>query len=117
MLKRDEFGVVPLYCYFDAKGRRLLHGSSVRELLGQGVPRKLSREGLFSYLSYGFVYAPLTLIDGVSMVPPGCEAVVDGDGRVSSRRYWNPSFEVKKWTLADAQAAVTRANQLSAHVC
>ena len=107
-VRRDEFGVVPLYCYYDAKGRRLLHGSSVRELLEKGVPRKLSREGLFSYLSYGCVYTPWTLIEGVYSVPAGCEVVVGDDGVISFRRYWNPSSKTKAWSAEDAQQAVTR---------
>ena len=107
-MKRDEFGIVPLYCYFDAKNRRLLHGSSVRELLESGVARRLNCEGLFSYLAYGCVYAPWTLIEGVYSVPPGCEAIVDAKGTISFRRYWNPSFETRQWSLAEAQTAVTK---------
>lgn len=107
-VRRDEFGVKPLYCYFDAKERKLLHGPSVRELLEKGVPRKLSREGLFSYLSYGCVYTPLTLVEGVYSVPAGCEVVTGDDGSISFRRYWNPSFTTKKWSAEEAQSAVTR---------
>lgn len=106
-LVRDQFGVLPLYCYVNSKDQRILHGTSVRELLGKGVPRKLSLKGLFSYLAYGCVYAPYTLVDGVYMVPPGCKALIDDGGGISFERYWNPSFEVKKWELAEAQAAVT----------
>ena len=106
-LKRDIFGVEPLYCYLDGNTRRIVHATSVRALLDMGVPRKLSRSGFFSYLSYGCVYAPFTLIDGVYMVPPGCEVFVNDDSQVDFRRYWKPSFETRKWSEEEAQAAVT----------
>lgn len=106
-IQRSEFGETPLYCRLDEKSGEVVSGTSVRDLLEKGAPRKLSREGLWSYLAYGCVYAPWTLIEGVYMVPPGCEAVVGNDGKFAFPRYWTPSFKTKNWDRAEAQAAVT----------
>ena len=105
-MKRDEFGVAPLYCSVDVGTQKVLYGQTVRELLDRGVPRKLSREGLFSYLAYGCLYAPYTMIDGIVSVPPGCRAVVD-EGEIKIERYWKPSFRTKIWQLDEAQKAVS----------
>lgn len=105
-LKRDVFGEVPLYCYIDSARGEVLHANSVRELLERGVPRKLSREGLFSYLAYGCVYAPYSMIEGVVSVPPGCRAVAEG-GRIKIVRYWTPSFVTKPWRQDEAQRAIS----------
>ena len=101
MFKRDEMGTEPLY--FWEKDSETA-GNSVRGLLGKGVPCRLSLAGLRSYLEYGCVCEPLTLIDGVRCVPPGCEL---RNGQVI--QYWKPEVELKNWTPEAAQSAVTAA--------
>lgn len=68
MPKRGKLGLKPLY-YWDGPNERIF-ADSVRELLRAGAPRKLSREGLKSYLSCGAVQEPLTLVEGIRSVAP-----------------------------------------------
>ena len=69
ILARDRFGIKPLYYYLS--DRRLIFASELRALLATGaVPRKLSRAGLDSYLAYGSVAAPLTIVEGVQQLLP-----------------------------------------------
>ena len=70
ILARDRFGIKPLY--YHLSNRRLMFASELRALLATGaIPRKLSRAGLDSYLAYGSVTAPLTIIEGVQQLIPG----------------------------------------------
>jgi asparagine synthase (glutamine-hydrolysing) len=70
LLARDRLGIKPLY-YTRVDGR-LLFASEVRALLASGlVRRELSRDGLESYLLFGSVSEPATLIEGVHSLPPG----------------------------------------------
>ena len=63
-LVRDRLGIKPLYYYRD--GARLLFASEVRALLASGrVPLRLNREALATYLAFGSVQEPLTLVAGV----------------------------------------------------
>ena len=119
LLVRDQFGTVPFYYFLGGAGSagrpgKVLCSTSVRDLLKQGVPRKLSREGLFAYLSYGCLYAPFTMIDGVRIVPPGCVVTIE-NGRASCERYWNPSFDLKEWRQDDFQEAVNEELSHSIH--
>lgn len=85
ILARDQFGIKPLY-YFLTNDRsgghsRLVFSSEVRSLLAsEVVPRHLSRDGVASYLTFGSVEAPLTIIDGVNAVMPGECLIVRPDG-------------------------------------
>ena len=78
LLSRDSLGVKPLYYFHDRS--KFIFASEIRSLLASGVvPKELCKDGLSSYLSHGAVGAPLTIIKGVRMLPPGHHL------RVSSR--------------------------------
>jgi asparagine synthase (glutamine-hydrolysing) len=87
LIARDHLGVKPLY--FGTFGGALVFGSEVRSLLASGlVPRTLDPHGLRSYLAYGSVQEPLTLVEGVQSLLPGHTMAVQ-DGRMDVRRYWS----------------------------
>ena len=69
-IARDPLGIKPLY-YTNADGA-LIFASEVRAVLASGcVQQQLSSEGISSYLLFGSVGEPLTLVDGVFSLPPG----------------------------------------------
>lgn len=77
VLARDRFGIKPLY-FAEVRdqgpevGKSLVFASEVRALLASGlVERKLSVAGLQSYLEFGSVQAPLTILDRVRSLLPG----------------------------------------------
>jgi asparagine synthase (glutamine-hydrolysing) len=90
-LARDRFGIKPLYYYVDPQ--RLLFASEVRTLLASGViPRKLSVATLESYLLFGSVSEPMTLIEGVLSLPPGHRMTVSLNHTTRRARpepYWH----------------------------
>jgi asparagine synthase (glutamine-hydrolysing) len=81
-LARDPLGIKPLYYY--RTEHVFVFASEVRALLASGiVPRKLSSEGVDSYLANGSVEAPLTIVDGVKQLLPGhCMQVHASDGKI-----------------------------------
>lgn len=97
-LARDRLGIKPLY-YTEVRGqrsevnKRFLFASEVRTLLASGiVPRQLSRDALESYLLFGSVSEPMTLVEGVVSLPPGHRMSVKlgvPGGTVTQERYWN----------------------------
>jgi len=88
LLARDPMGIKPLY-YHQSK-QTFIFASEVRTLLRTGlVPRKADPTGVLSYLAFGSVYEPWTIVEGVKAVPPGHVLTVE-NGSVTSREYWNP---------------------------
>jgi asparagine synthase (glutamine-hydrolysing) len=89
-LVRDHLGVKPLYYAQAEKG--LIFASEVRAILGSGgIERRLSLEGLSSYLKYGSVQEPVTLIAGVESLTPGHFLTVETGGRSAVRAFWRVS--------------------------
>jgi len=86
-LARDRLGVKPLY-YYSSPDLFLL-GSEIRALLATGlIPRHLDVAGLASYLAFGAVQDPFTMIEGVRSLPPG-HTLVWENNRSETRRYWS----------------------------
>lgn len=111
-LARDRLGIKPLYIWQD--GYKLMFASEVRALLAsREIQKRLSADGLYTYLALGSVQEPLTLIEGVTSLPPASWMHVvfkDGKLEIKQERYWYPppsmsghheQEEVKAW-LADA---------------
>ncbi len=87
LLARDPMGIKPLY--YHQSEQTFIFASEVRTLLRTGlVPRKADPTGVLSYLAFGSVYEPWTIVEGVRAVPPGHVLTVE-NGAVSSREYWN----------------------------
>ena len=79
VIARDRFGIKPLYYYVGSNDESpsLVFASEIRALLAsEQVPRKLSNSAVKSYLQFGSVQAPLTIIENVrSLVPGQCLTV------------------------------------------
>ncbi|HVM94258.1 MAG TPA: asparagine synthase (glutamine-hydrolyzing) [Terriglobales bacterium] len=87
LLARDPMGIKPLYCYNSDK--YFLFSSEVRTLVGSGlVPRTIDPNGIFSFLAFGSVYEPRTIVDGVRAIAPGHVAAVTCE-KIAVRQYWN----------------------------
>ena len=87
LLVRDPMGIKPLYYY--QSGDTFLFASEVRTLLQtEVVPRKIDATGALSYLSFGSVCEPWTIVEGVRAVPPG-HVITWERGSVSVREYWS----------------------------
>ncbi len=81
-LARDHFGIKPLY-FTERAGGYFAFASEVRALLElPWIRRKLDPMGLVSYLSFGSVQSPYTLVSGIYSLPPGHTLTIDfGTGR------------------------------------
>lgn len=93
LLARDRFGIKPLY-YYNHQGQ-FIFASEVKALLSSGIVNKnISLAGLYTYLSFGSVQEPLTLVDGIVSIPPASCMVVNTSllvENISISRYWEPS--------------------------
>jgi asparagine synthase (glutamine-hydrolysing) len=113
LLARDPMGIKPLY--YHQSEQTFVFASEVRTILRTGlVPRKADATGVLSYLAFGSVYEPWTIVEGVKAVPPGHILTVE-NGSVSSREYWNPlqSCSLDE-SVASSENGIATAKQLPA---
>ena len=86
-LARDPIGIKPLY-YYESE-EQFLFASELRTLLGTAlIPRKLDPAGLLSYLTFGSVYDPNTLVQGLKALLPGHYLIWER-GTSRHTRYWD----------------------------
>ncbi|MEZ5416455.1 MAG: asparagine synthase (glutamine-hydrolyzing) [Vicinamibacterales bacterium] len=102
---RDRAGEKPLY--WTLTGRGLLLASEVKALLTRPeVARRLDVEALDQFLTYEYVLAPRTMLEGVQKLP-AASWLRFRDGEVTVGRYWDPAaVPLRSWTDGDAAAAV-----------
>lgn len=90
-LGRDPLGIKPLY--YAHTGGSFVFASEVRAILASDrVPRELNQDSLSAYLLFGSVCEPLTLIEGVRSLPPGCCLAISAEipvREVRPKTYWN----------------------------
>src|SRR5215831_6000090 len=91
-LARDPLGIKPLYYAPTDEG--FVFASELRALLASGaVGRKLCSDSLTSYLLFGSVSEPLTLVEGVFSLPPGHRLLLylpDRRRTPRARPWWDP---------------------------
>jgi asparagine synthase (glutamine-hydrolysing) len=86
-LARDRLGEKPLY--YTARPGRFLFASEVRSLLASGVvERKVDGDGLDSYLSFGSLCQPYTIVRNVRSLEAGRLLKVQRD-QMEARTYWS----------------------------
>ena len=105
---RDRVGVKPLY-YAQIDGG-IAFASEIRALLASGaVDRNLDRSALAGYLALGSVPEPLTMVDGVRALPPGCMLDVR-KGQIGTQKYWSvPVVASEPFSSFEDAAAELRA--------
>jgi asparagine synthase (glutamine-hydrolysing) len=113
-IARDPLGIKPLY--YTAVDGAFLFASEVRALLqSHAVPTRLSHQALASYLLFGSVGEPMTLVEGVFSLPPGhCMSIsaTRPIARPQTKSYWNAgpavSHEPRENPVAGARVSPAR---------
>ena len=111
-IARDRMGIKPLY-YTIVEGA-LVFASEVRALLSSGaVPARISADALSSYLLFGSVSEPATLVEGVFSLPPGHYLDIKVNGEriraIAPKSYWNGAKEREEAIWATSAAATPAA--------
>jgi asparagine synthase (glutamine-hydrolysing) len=92
LLARDPLGIKPLYYAQTSEG--FAFASELRALiLGKVVEQKVSIDALTSYLLFGSISEPVTLLEGVFSLPPGHRLLLHVPDRRRSPRarpWWDP---------------------------
>jgi asparagine synthase (glutamine-hydrolysing) len=88
VLARDRLGKKPLHWW--RRGPLLVFASEIKALLCHpAVGRAVDPDALHHYLAFGYTPADRPIFAGIRRLPPAHLARVDGDGEVTTARYWS----------------------------
>ena len=108
LLARDRYGQKPLY--YTRVGKLILFASEVRTLLASGmVPRKADPAAIRSYLAYGAVQEPRTIVSGVSLLPPASFILFEPGGNERQKSFWSYPVEKKSVSSQELRSSFTAA--------
>ena len=88
LLARDHVGICPLfYTEFDG---RVIFASEIKAILEYpAMPRKLNLKAVDQLLNFPGVVSPNTFFKDIWSVKPGHMIVIDGEGRLNDKEYWD----------------------------
>lgn len=103
----DRFGIKPFYYYLGTK-REFYFSSEVRALMHSGLVEKtIEPAALDSFLAYGAVQAPLTIIKGVRSLLPAHYATYDTrTNEMQTSQYWSPGKRVTSGRIDNENDAI-----------
>jgi asparagine synthase (glutamine-hydrolysing) len=89
-LARDPLGIKPLYVW--RYENTIAFASEIRAVLASNIgPKRLNESGLYDFLRLGSVQEPETLVENISLLPPG-HTLVWKNGVESVRTFWDLAF-------------------------
>lgn len=109
-LARDPMGVKPLY-YYKKDDEQFFFASEVRALLAGGVPRYIGKKGLASFMCYGSVQEPFTLIEDIFSLPPAHYMLISEKGS-DVCCYWHPELSGQQLTGLSQSEVYEHAREL-----
>ncbi len=90
ILARDRFGQKPLYVH--VAGNIVHFASEIRALLAVGIPARLNRAAIPSYLVNRYVSEPLTLFEDITILPAGQFLKLSPGLSAQYKTWWKPSL-------------------------
>lgn len=117
VLARDPLGIKPMY--IARVGGAFLMASEVRAVLASGiVPRRLNQRAVASFLAFGAVQEPDTIIEGVSSFPAGSWQEIPIDAAPTAElpkptRFWLAPAVDNDCNEADAIERIRRTMDLA----
>ena len=114
LLGRDRYGIKPLY--YALQGSRFSFGSEQKAILIQrDFKRKLNKAALLEYFTFQNIFTDQTLIEGISLLQPGCylKLEINGESKplIIQDRYWDYRFYESDKSI-DRQTYVEEADRL-----
>jgi asparagine synthase (glutamine-hydrolysing) len=113
LLARDRLGIKPLY--YTLAGGQFIFASEVRALLAAGaVEGRIEPDALATYLLFGSVSEPGTLIENVASLPPAHRLSLRLDRAVDATRpqpYWSLAKEARRRRETPARSAAQAASE------
>src|SRR5262245_57076780 len=92
LLARDRMGKKPLY--YCRRGDALYFASEIKALLEiPGFTRRLNPQALHHFLSLKHVPHPLTIFEGVAVLPPAHALIFEPGKDLRIWRYWDVNFD------------------------
>ncbi len=105
LLARDRMGKKPLY-YYQTKDA-LYFASEIKSLLRvPGFERRINLEALHHYLSFKHVPCPLSIFEGIRMLPPAHALEYQPGEEPRIRRYWDLDFSATSETANAPEEAL-----------
>lgn len=88
---RDRIGIKPFLIYENEE--MIVFSSEMKALTALNIPLKINKHALYHYLCFTYVPAPLSMLENVQKLEPGCCLSLSSK-QLSIRRYYSPEKHV-----------------------
>ncbi|GIW65709.1 MAG: asparagine synthetase B [Candidatus Parcubacteria bacterium] len=88
ILIRDRIGVKPLYYYF-SNGLFMFASETKAFLKHPKFKKEISKEGLFLFFRYGYIFYPYSIWQNVYKLETGSYLIIDKNKNLKKEKYWD----------------------------
>ncbi|MCB0710740.1 MAG: asparagine synthase (glutamine-hydrolyzing) [Ignavibacteriae bacterium] len=100
ILIRDRLGVKPIY--YTQQNGALYYASEIKALIEHpDISREMDNQGLYDYLSFYITPPDQTLFSGINKLEAGHYLIVDKQGTVEKKQYWDIPDQTKGYDPQD----------------
>jgi asparagine synthase (glutamine-hydrolysing) len=116
LLARDRLGIKPMYVYAGPEG--VVFGSELKAVIAAPwVPVEWDLEAIDDFITYEYVPAPRSIVQGVSKMVPGTAQIYDGEkGSGRTVRYWHLEHDATRVPTTMTEATEELRGRLDASV-
>jgi len=95
VLARDPIGICPLF--YTVREGRVIFASEIKGILEYpGMPRRLNMKAVDQLMNFPGIVSPVTFFEGVNALPAGHMLIVQQDGAVEEKEYWDLRYPTEE---------------------
>ncbi len=111
LLAKDRLGIKPLY--YSCNNKKIAFSSEIKSLFEvEWIDREIDDKAISQFLMKMYIDAPLTPFKGIRKLPPASYMLINREGDISIKKYWDVSYQSERYVYGSEEAVIGQLQSL-----